>query len=80
MKASDARKNVVDSFDLSEAINLITEESLKGNLQCHFHKGNCIDGPVALDYSNGLIALGFQVRPYGPYLIRITWDNLPLED
>jgi len=80
MNAETARGIVIDNFALTEAINAITEAAMKGDLHCYFEKGNCVTSPVALDYRNGLIALGYQVRPYGPYRMKITWDNLPLED
>lgn len=74
MFAEEARKNVVESFDISEALELVRRESLNGKLECSFRKGDCVTNPVALDYENGLKALGYKVRPYGPYVIKISWD------
>lgn len=80
MRAEHARKNVLDSFDVSEALKLIEQESKKGKLECYFEKGNCVTNTVALDYMNGLKALGYHCRPYGPYKIKISWDVHYVED
>lgn len=80
INATEAKKNTIDFFNISEAMDLIRSESLKGNLRCSFSKGDCTaEHPVALDYMNGLIAMGYGVKPYGPYKITIAWDGLPID-
>jgi len=80
MRVEDARKNMLDSFDISEALKLIEQESKKGKLECYFKKGDCVTKPVALDYMNGLKALGYHCRPYGPYRMTISLDVHYVED
>lgn len=75
MKPEYARKNVIAHFDLSEAINLIKEESKKGMLECTFRKGCSNTDINALNYRNGLIALGYNVKTFGPFIIVISWEN-----
>lgn len=74
IKANDARELVIKSFDLSDALMLIAVESKNGKLECFFDKGNCLTKNNALDYRNGLKSLGYNVRAYGPYRIKISWD------
>ena len=80
MRAEDAAKIVLDSFDISDALKLIEQESKKGKLECHFTKGNCLTKITTLDYKNGLKALGYHCRSYGPYLMKISWDPHYIED
>lgn len=71
-----ARRNVVESFDLQEALELIEQESKKGKLQCRFKKGNSAEKVLAIDYMNGLKALGYHCEPAtGPYDLYISWEK-----
>jgi len=77
MTPRQARENVINSFDVSEVFEIIKRESLKGKFRCVFKKGDCLTKPphpIASDYTNALLALGYKVSGCGPWEIHISWE------
>jgi len=77
LTADLARKKLIDNFsyDLSEVYLLVNKAIDKNQLECFFSKGDSINEiPNVLDYIPVLEALGYKVRPLGPYNLHISWN------
>lgn len=75
MNVEIVKQNVVDAFDLSDALDKIDRASKSGKLNTIFEQGDEYMKPHAIDYVNGLLCLGFDVMPSGLFKIYISWEK-----